>query len=121
MLVQCRGAWLGVPAAGGGYLSVELDVGGAQADEAGEQGLVQVAVLLEGHVLDYGRQLVVVAYQDHPLQPCHAIIRVLRSQTASQYGLEPLAHRRQMKTLGAHRHPKLTAIQSAWSGTASLL
>lgn len=43
------------------YLSVELDVGRAQADKAGEQGLVQVAVLLEGHVLDHRRQLVVVA------------------------------------------------------------
>ena len=51
------------------YLGVELDVGCAKADEAGEEGLIQMAVLLEGHVLDHRRQLVVVPYQNHPLQP----------------------------------------------------
>jgi hypothetical protein len=60
------------------HLGVELDEGRAEAHEAGEEGLVEVAVLLEGHVLDHGRQLVVVAYQDHPLQPRHAILLVLR-------------------------------------------
>ena len=49
-------------------LCIQLDVGGAQANEACEEGLVQVAVLLEGHVLDNRGQLVVVSYQDHTLQ-----------------------------------------------------
>ena len=60
------------------HLGVELDEGRAEAHEAGEEGLVEVAVLLEGHVLDHGRQLVVVPYQDHPLQPRHAVLLVLR-------------------------------------------
>jgi hypothetical protein len=60
------------------HLRVELDVGRAQAHKAREQGLVQVAVLLEGHVLDHGRQLVVVPDQGDPLQPRHAILLVLR-------------------------------------------
>jgi hypothetical protein len=42
------------------YLCVELHVGRAQSDEPREQRLVQVAVLLEGHVLHHRRQLVVV-------------------------------------------------------------
>lgn len=55
-------------------LCIELDVGGAEADEASEEGLVQVAVLLEGHVLDHRGQLVVVPYQDHTLQPAVPIL-----------------------------------------------
>jgi hypothetical protein len=51
------------------YLSVELDVGSAEADEAGEHRLVEARVLLEGHVLHDGRQLIVIANQHHPLQP----------------------------------------------------
>ena len=55
-------------------LCIELDVGGAEADEASEEGLVQVAVLLEGHVLDHRGQLVVVPYQNHTLQPAVPIL-----------------------------------------------
>ena len=64
-----------------------MDVGGAQADEAGEEGLVQVAVLLEGHVLDDRRQLMVVAYEDDTLQPAVAILLSLQMQAASSGGL----------------------------------
>ena len=45
-----------------------MNVGCAKADEAGEEGLIQMAVLLEGHVLHHRRQLMVVSYQDHTLQ-----------------------------------------------------
>ena len=62
----------------GCYLSVELDIGRAQADKAGEQGLVQVAVLLEGHVLHHWGQLLVVPNQDDPLQSRHSVICVLQ-------------------------------------------
>ena len=60
------------------HLSIELHVGRAEPHEAGEERLVQVAVLLEGHVLDHGRQLVVVPNQDHPLQPAHAVLLPLQ-------------------------------------------
>ena len=63
------------------YLCIELHVGGAQADKAGEEGLIQVAVLLEGHVLHHGRQLVVVSYKNHPLQPRHPIVLLLHCHT----------------------------------------
>lgn len=59
-------------------LCIELDVGGAEADEAGEEGLVQVAVLLEGHVLDHRRQLVVVPYEDDSLQPAVPVLLSLQ-------------------------------------------
>ena len=61
------------------HLSIELDVGGAQADESGEEGLIQVAVLLESHVLDHGGQLVVVSNQDHTLQPAVPILLPLHT------------------------------------------
>ena len=38
-------------------LRVELDVGDAEADKAGEEGLVHLGILLEGGVLDHRRQL----------------------------------------------------------------
>ena len=43
-----------------------------------------MAVLLEGHVLDYWGQLVVVSNQDHPLQTTHPILLSLHSQQAFQ-------------------------------------
>ena len=66
---------------GGGNLCIELDVGGAEADEAGEEGLVQVAVLLEGHVFNHRRQLVVVPYEDDSLQPAVPILLSLQAGT----------------------------------------
>ena len=67
------------------HLSIELHGRHAQADEAREEGLVQVGVFLEGHVLHHGRQLVVVAYQCHSLQPALPIHRFLHVRDASTY------------------------------------
>lgn len=68
---------------GGGWahLCIELDVGGAKADEAGEEGLVQMTILLKGHVLDHRRQLVVVPDQDDTLQPAIPILLSLQACT----------------------------------------
>ena len=41
-------------------LGVQVHRGHAEADEPGEERLLHVGVLLEGHVLDDGRELVVV-------------------------------------------------------------
>ena len=59
-------------------LGVQVHGGHPQADEAGEEGLLHVGVLLEGHVLDDGGQLVVVPDHDPPLQPAVAVRWVLR-------------------------------------------
>ncbi len=66
--------YIGTQRATASHLSIELDVRGPQADESGEEGLIQVAVLLEGHVLDHRGQLVVVPNQDHTLQPTVPIL-----------------------------------------------
>ena len=39
-----------------------------------EERLLHVGELLEGHVLDDGRQLVMVPDHDPPLQPVHAVL-----------------------------------------------
>ena len=70
----CRGRSL--PGAGA-PLRVQVHGGHPQADEAGEEGLLHVGVLLEGHVLDDGRQLVVVSDHDPALQAAVAVLRVL--------------------------------------------
>ena len=62
------------------YLGIELDEGGAQAHEAREEGLVQVAVALEGHILHHGGQLVVVPDERHPLQPAAPVLGFLHGQ-----------------------------------------
>jgi hypothetical protein len=59
------------------HLRVELQVRDAQPHEAREQGLVQVRVLLERHVFDHRRQLVVVADHDDALQAAAALVRLL--------------------------------------------
>ena len=65
----------------GSTLGVEVDGGHPEAHEAGEQRLLHVGELLEGHVLDDRRQLVVVADHDPPLQPVVAILGVLQAYT----------------------------------------
>ena len=60
------------------HLRIELDVGCAEANEAREQGLVQVAVLLDRHVLHHRRELVVVANQDDALQPVMPVLLALQ-------------------------------------------
>lgn len=69
----------GLQGGGWAHLCIELDVGGAEADEAGEEGLVQMTVLLEGHVLNHRRQLVVVPNQDDSLQPAITILLSLQA------------------------------------------
>lgn len=75
--------YIGTQGSTASHLSIELDVRGPQADESGEKGLIQVAVLLEGHVLDHGGQLVVVTNQDHTLQPAVAILLPLHATKQS--------------------------------------
>ena len=65
------------------HLRIELDVGCAEADEAREQRLVQVAVLLDCHVLHHRRQLVVVPDQDHALEPVVPILLALQGRQAA--------------------------------------
>ena len=64
-------------------LRIELGVWRAKAHEAREQRLVKVAVLLERHVLDHGRQLVVIPDQDHALEPRNAVLLLLCKRCAS--------------------------------------
>ena len=61
-------------------MSVQVDSGHTQAHEACEEGLLHVGELLEGHVLDDGGQLVVVANHDPPLQAVVAVLWVLPEQ-----------------------------------------
>ena len=70
------------------HLGIELDVGGAQANKACEQGLVQVTVFLEGHILDHRRQLVVVPDQDHPLQASDALLLILHRSSVRWVSME---------------------------------
>lgn len=72
------------------HLGIELDIGSAEAHKAREEGLVEVAVLLEGHVLDHGRQLVVVAYQNHPLEPRHTFLLVLHKSPETMEGVSDM-------------------------------
>ncbi len=60
------------------YLGVQLEVWHAKPDEAGEEGLIQVAVLLEGHVLHDRRQLMVIANEDDPFQTRQPILLLLQ-------------------------------------------
>jgi len=55
-------------------LAVEDDGGNAEAYEALEHRLVEVRVACETHVLDDGRQLVMVAQQDDPLQAAALVL-----------------------------------------------
>jgi hypothetical protein len=70
-------------------LGIELDVGCSQAHEACEEGLVQVAVLLEGHVFDHGGQLMVITNQDDPFQPTHSILLPLQISTSTDTPCDP--------------------------------
>eukprot|EP00906_Rhabdomonas_costata_P018530 RCo027050 len=54
-------------------LCVELDCGHPQPDQSGEEALVHVGILLEGHVLHHRGKLVVVPDQHHPLQPAASL------------------------------------------------
>jgi len=56
-----------------------------EANEPGEQGLVEVAVLLQGQVLHYRGELTVVPDQTHPLQTTteRRRRRILRATTAA--------------------------------------
>lgn len=50
-------------------LRVELNVRHAQSNEAREQALIQMRVLLERTIGNHGRKLMVITQQDHALEP----------------------------------------------------
>lgn len=59
-------------------LCVQVHRGNPKPNYPCEQRLLHVAVLLKGHVLDDGRQLVMVSDHDPPLQSTKAVLRVLQ-------------------------------------------
>jgi len=58
-------------------LSIKVDSWHAEMNEAREERLFHVGELLERHVLDHRRQLVVVANHNPTLQPIVTILWVL--------------------------------------------
>lgn len=72
MLSKCDPPGTGTP------LCIKVNSGHSQADKAGEERLLHVGVLLEGHVLDDGGELVVVPDHDPTLQPAVAVCWVLQ-------------------------------------------
>lgn len=58
-------------------LCVQIYGGHSQAHKSGEERLLHVGVLLEGHVLDNRGQLVMVTNHDPTLQPAVAILWIL--------------------------------------------
>ena len=58
-------------------MSVKVNSWNAQPDKTREEGLFHVGVLLEGHVLDDRRKLVVIPYHDPSLQPVVSVTWVL--------------------------------------------
>ena len=61
----------------GSTLGIQVHCGHTEADKAREERLLHVGVLLEGHVLDDGWQLVVISNHDPALQPTEAVLRIL--------------------------------------------
>jgi hypothetical protein len=61
-------------------LTIKIDCGNSKSHNSGEQGLLHVGVLLEGHVLDNRGQLVVITNHDPPLKTAEAVSRVLQKQ-----------------------------------------
>ena len=60
---------------------LHLHSGSTEADEAREQALVKLAVLLESHGLHHGRKLVVVPDQNDALQPtAQHRVQILRNR-----------------------------------------
>lgn len=61
-------------------LCIQIDSGHSEAYKSGKERLLHVGVLLEGHVLDNRRQLVVVSNHDPTFQPAVAILWVLKGE-----------------------------------------
>lgn len=74
----------------GTSLGVELHIRHSEPDHSREQALLHIAVLLEGHVLDHRRQLVMVADHDPPLQPGATVLRILEQQRNECLDLQDL-------------------------------
>ena len=87
----------------GAALGVELGVGGPETHEAGEEGLVEVRVLLERLVLHDGRQLVVVPDHDDPLQARDAVLGLLKEHRDE--GLD-------LQDLGALLHEQIVVFEA---------
>ena len=58
-------------------LSVEIYCGHTESDKSSEETLLHIAVFLECHVFDNGRQLVMISYHNPSLQSVVSILRVL--------------------------------------------
>ena len=61
-------------------LSIKVNRWDTEPNETREERLLHVGELLEGHVLDDRRQLMVVTDHDPTLQPVTTILRVLKQQ-----------------------------------------
>jgi hypothetical protein len=61
-------------------LSIEVHGRNPDPDEASEERLLHVGILLEGHVLNHWRQLVMVTNHNPPLQAAESILRVLERE-----------------------------------------
>mmetsp|Transcript_1856 Transcript_1856/g.3796 ORF Transcript_1856/g.3796 Transcript_1856/m.3796 type:complete len:388 (-) Transcript_1856:774-1937(-) len=89
-------------------LLVELDVGDAEAHEACEEALVHARVLLERHVLDDRRQLVVVADEHDALEaarlPLDLLLQEHRDEGLDLEDLRRLLHHERVELEpGAHK------------------
>jgi hypothetical protein len=71
-------------------LRIQLHVGCPQPHESRKQGLVQVTVLLEGHVLDHRGQLVVVPNEDDAFEAADAVLLALQDHGDEGLDLQDL-------------------------------
>lgn len=74
----------------GSPLSIEVHGGYSETHNSGEEGLLHVGVLLEGHVLDDGGQLVVVPNHNPALESAEAVRGVLQQQRNEGLDLQDL-------------------------------
>lgn len=81
----------GAEAGSGTTLSVQVDARDAESDDASEQRLLHVGKLLEGHVLDDGRQLVVITDHDPAFEPVVAVLGCLQKQRNERFNLQYLS------------------------------
>ena len=58
-------------------LSIEIYCGHTESDKSSEETLLHIAVFLECHVFDNGRQLMMISYHNPSLQSVVSILRVL--------------------------------------------
>lgn len=59
-------------------LSVKLNSRYSKSNKSGKQWLLHIAILLECHILDDGRQLVVISYHNPTLQTIETVMGILK-------------------------------------------